>query len=391
VPTNPSDMIGHWPSSCSPPTQVETADLTFNSIRQLVVKEAVQANSGTIRVIEAPPSQTQAVKVSVSMAASAPYLIQSIRFIGDDRGNLLIDYPNLQRGSHQELWHDELTMDRKPCIWADITISIKPDLQLKSVNLNTTTLPIVLEKFGPSQADTLAIMSEIAADVTAMNVSARDTKITLASGDIRGTFALRDMLDLKTRTGEIDVDVIPQEAEGSGHKPAVLISSSYSGDIKIRFDTTDPPNRDYQVGIEAYSSDIQARLLHGTRTKVSGNTGNMRLDITPAYNTTKTTKLETTSNTGNMKVTVDDGVYDHFPTIKSEHRCTTGNIGLVYPQAWEGTITGSILTGTVAFKGKDLDIIHRTPFEIEARKGDGDSKVEFENHTGTVRIQVGEI
>jgi hypothetical protein len=115
--------------------------------------------------------------------------------------------------------------------------------------------------------------------------NSRKTVITTISGSIKGWFALYDLLQLHTVSGDITADISPKEVDDDHPKPASLVVESISGTVRL----TEPiesaskstklskafPARDYAVKVHATSGDILVKLAMTSRASFETISGNI--------------------------------------------------------------------------------------------------------------------
>jgi hypothetical protein len=231
----------------------------------------------------------------------------------------------------------------------------------------------------------------------------RIIEVSTTSGKIEGNWPLYDVLGLHTTSGDVHVSITPNEELETKPKPAVLSLSTISGAISA----TEPdersriPQRDYLVDIKSTSGSIRGALAFGAGITVRSTSNEMTLDLLPVINIDKITpekpaQLETMTTSGATAIrigepivfdgkgktistgTSEDGALVGLASraldcLEATHKSTSGNIGLHYPQSWEGTLYAATTSGQLIAKGKDLKIIKYAGGwpggKMEARKG----------------------
>jgi len=81
--------------------------------------------------------------------------------------------------------------------------------------------------------------------------------------------------------------------------------------------------------------------------------------------------------------------------LTSTHKSTSGEIDVTYPQEWTGMIDGTSMNGELHLQGKDLELLKEndTPGKnhVEAKKGDGASRLTFDTVSGGCEIKIGKL
>ena len=80
----------------------------------------------------------------------------------------------------------------------------------------------------------------------------------------------------------------------------------------------------------------------------------------------------------------------------STHKGLSGAVDVTYPQEWEGRVEGSSLNGEVHLQGRDLKLLHEEQDvtggnRVEAKKGEGKSRMEFSTVSGGCEVKIGRI
>lgn len=256
----------------------------------------------------------------------------------------------------------------------------------------------------------------------------RIIEVHTTSGSIDGTWPLYDKLGLHTSSGSISVSITPKEELENDPRPAVLSLSTIAGVISATeplHDLTQIPQRDYHVEIKSTAGNINGALAFSTGITVHSTAGALALDLLPVINIGKLTpqkpaQLETVTTSGVTSVRVfdplffgdngkalaasvdiDDGAMAErtskaLDCLQATHRSTSGEIGLRYPQVWEGMLYAQTTSGRLVARGKDLRILKYTGgwpgSKLEARKGAVGEKSSIDVHAllGGMDVLIGE-
>lgn len=314
--------------------------------------------------------------------------------------------------------YDPMNSEEWPCVEMRTTIWVPQDAEIGVVSLGVIHLDILmLDDLSIHAADYARISSVIgdiksgaerplnynnsrivqtAPDFTFLPakdsyvLDSRVVEVTTTSGTISGNWPLYDMLGLHTTSGDIKVSITPNNASEIDPKSAVLSLSSISGVVHA----TEPvhlvdqiPLRDYLVDIKSTSGGIHGAFAFGAGIELKSTASDIALDLLPVMNEgkvspTQPAQLETATTSGTTAVRVlepiwfdDNGLVSNksLNCLQALHKSTSGDIGLRYPQAWEGYLQGETTSGSLKVKGKDVKIVRSVGgwpgSKMEARKG----------------------
>ncbi|KAI1388422.1 uncharacterized protein F4822DRAFT_429049 [Hypoxylon trugodes] len=223
-------------------------------------------------------------------------------------------------------------------------------------------------------------------------LDSRIIEVTTTSGRVDGNWPLYDMLGLHTTSGDIKVSITPREELEEDPKPAVLSLSSISGAVHATEPVhTEPwiPLRDYLVDIKSTSGGIHGALAFGAGIELKSIASDTALDLLPVINENKLSpaqpaQLETTTTSGTTALRILEPLWfgrngttasKPLNCLQAIHKSTSGDIGLRYPQAWEGYLQAETTSGRLQVRGKDVKIIKSVGgwpgSKLEAQKGPG--------------------
>ena len=202
------------------------------------------------------------------------------------------------------------------------------------------------------------------------------------------------MLDISTVSGSIDIDVEPKDAAEDKVQPAILRLSSKSGSIRALTSIVSVPARDYQVTVKTLNGGIDATLLHGSYTSLRSLNGRIEANLYPYGHNNTRTYISTHCQSGSTDVTIHSSVShpnDPIQKLRSEHHGLSGNINLWYPAQWQGTISGSTLSGSVDVDWDGTKVIRNEKKGwvkriVEAVRGEGESKLTFSSKSGSLNL-----
>ncbi|KAK7424222.1 hypothetical protein QQZ08_008710 [Neonectria magnoliae] len=288
--------------------------------------------------------------------------------------------------------------------------------------------------------------------VVPYTLAAREIHISTTTGDVNGWYPLYDVLDIRTKSGDVSARVGPKPANPEGVRPAVLRVHSVSGEIAVqepfdraasaaRPDKKFPP-RDYIVDMATASGDISADVAVSSHAEFSSQSGDLKLRLWPVLDSgllkrgggpeTPVLKTDTKSGytnvalleplwtslatigesippkTGNddgepyiilppeMRSTNDVFVVNDTPALSclaSKHSSISGNIKLEYPSSWEGKLLAATISGSQAVRGDGLEVDRESggPWSkrTRGRKGTGHSQLDIDSMSGDEDVLIG--
>lgn len=267
----------------------------------------------------------------------------------------------------------------------------------------------------PSSADT----PNVPISHPEFRFDSRNVEVHTISGDINGLFPLLDNLDLVSKSGDIDVSVLPHEVLPSDPAPAELNAHTLSGDIDIRLpllSTTKPeftpPPRDYITQVSSVSGDISGTYYLGSSGIFDNVSGDLKMKILPIVqhgsaddpDVDPKVDFKTKTTSGRTEVEILDPMFisplasehperqdtsapyqpvgDQDPyrllpgsgklfsytstanskakklrSVQSSHKTTSSDIVIRCPDAWEGSVSGLTISGDISFEGKELKVV----------------------------------
>ncbi|KAI3317610.1 hypothetical protein HD806DRAFT_541076 [Xylariaceae sp. AK1471] len=315
-----------------------------------------------------------------------------------------------------------------------LDVLLLDDLSLRVVDYSELSSVVGDIRSGASKPASYKNSNAVFSDPGHAFVPAKDSyvfdsrviEVSTTSGKIEGNWPLYDVLGLHTTSGNVQVSITPEEELADNPKPAVLSLSTISGAISA----AEPderrriPQRDYLVDIKSTAGSVRGALAFGAGITVHSTSSDVTLDLLPVINIDEITpekpaQLETVTTSGATAVrivepilfdgngktisagTFEDGVLVDLTSraldcLEATHRSTSGNIGLRYPQSWEGTLYAVTTSGQLIAKGKDLKIIKYAGgwpgSKMEARKGPVGKKSTIQVHAllGTMDTIIGD-
>ncbi|KAF1344087.1 hypothetical protein BDV97DRAFT_393736 [Delphinella strobiligena] len=345
------------------------------------------------------PSEVQeaAVVVGITLATTEHYQISNVNVLQRE-DSLSLSAPSFEPTGYSNSFE-------KTCMLVQVRISIKPGTEFSELEVATERLNLHVDPslFGSQRGPEVHNNTEfttIQGDVSAAYWSSRNTIIDVKAGSVTGTYALRDLLSIRTRSGSINVDVEPQAVDRTAPAPADFTAKSISGSIAAHFplsgDEKDVPKRVYRTHTDTSSGAISGSYILGSTSTFRTTSGSISAYILPYAADTSTSNLRTETQSGRTNIKLlspfrDEG--EPISCLHSYHTTTSSSLTLAYPQEWEGVLQGSTMSGGMTILGKDLETLsyYKGPGgkKITAKKGSGNSKMHFSTISGSVDATVG--
>ncbi|KAF2805203.1 uncharacterized protein BDZ99DRAFT_396385, partial [Mytilinidion resinicola] len=382
-----------WPPYCTSKFHTTSEEFDFGTPRSFSIQELLSdpkyklgTISGTLHVMKAPKGQKSGLAGNLIMATPDFVEIDELRYIKTDT-EFTIKEPVLKE---TDAYRSSV------CLRIEFYLYVSSGVRLKKLGIHAHHLSVNIYdgvNFGVTDKTTIQLN---AGSLDARPFESREITIDIGSGAVSGTYALKDLLSIKTKSGAITVDVEPKEADNDHLAPAVFRAESLSGLVKVKFDTFDIPARDYKTTINSKTGLVSAVLIHGSSTDIEVGTGSITADIIPFEADAGPSTLYTNTRSGMTRLTLQAPYKNSGTTISrltSSHKGLSGAMVLGYPQEWEGAIHGGTRSGSLSLHGEDVEIIHLgggyTGKTVKAKKGSGNSKLEFDTMSGSVDITVG--
>ncbi|KAI1803804.1 hypothetical protein F4811DRAFT_522962 [Daldinia bambusicola] len=372
--------------------------LNFDRNRNITFMENQHTHSGNSKVRVAGQ-----VNVRRLDAGGSPRLVLEIAtndkgvlldvFVDEDAQALKVSVPEKYNSLNPNIW---------PCVEMRATIWVPEDAEIGVLSLGSIHLDVLFLNDLSLHVAGYTRVSSVVGDITsgtdcptsynssgfmfsaphytfipARNSYVLDSRIievSTTSGKIEGNWPLYDMLGLHTTSGHITVSITPKEELETDPKAAVLSLSSTSGVISA----TEPvhlreqiPPRDYLVDAKSTSGGIHGALAFGAGIGLKSTSNDIALDLLPVMNEDRVSpnqpvRLESATTSGTTAIRIlepiwygDRGLVSSrsLNCLQSLHKSTSGDIGLRYPQAWEGYLHADTTSGRLKVKGRDVKVV----------------------------------
>lgn len=389
-----------WPSRCGKDYNVQSEERDFGSVSQLDVVEAVhqldgnfRRVSGWIHVTEGPSTQAAGtIQMKMAYAVSASVNQNTIKYAWSDTG-LTIGDPSFPDG------FDGIRKGTA-CLGMSIVIYMAPGSSLENFNIKSTHMGMQIHDKVPFSVSNRTSISLTTGTLDATSFNSRETHLQTISGSISGKYALLDLLSVSTKSGSVNINVEPKETSTSGSETAMFKANSLSGSIRVDFERTDIPERDYKLEINTTVGSVDGTFIHGSSSSFSSIAGMVNADLLPFKSGDYASLLHTTATDGQTTLKLRSPYKAKnvaMTKLVSTHSSVSGILDLEYPQEWMGHVEGSSVSGALHLQGADLELIKKEEREglnrVEARKGKEGvgGTMMFGTTTGGCEVRVGKV
>lgn len=374
---------------------MKTEEYDFGSSQQVTVKEAMHQLDGPykriqgwVHITKAPTDQAAGtIQARMSYAVSPSINVDNVKYTATS-SSLTIGDPNLPSGF-------EGVPAGSACLGMSVVLYMAPGATLERLDVEATHLGMQIHGGVDFFVTNVTSISLTSGTLDASMLNSRKTYLKTTSGSISGKYALSDLLAIDTKTGSVNIDIASKTATGDS-EPAVFRANSHSGSMRVDFERKHIPERDYQTYINTTVGSVDGTFIHGSKTEINSVAGSVNADILPYKSGAYASVLDTSTHSGQMNVTLR-APYEAkgvpMTGLTSTHKSVSGGVGLKYPKEWQGHIDGTSLSGELHLQGQELELLSEndTPGKnhVEARKGNGGSKMVFDTVSGGCDIQVG--
>lgn len=385
-----------WPARCGKKYNVKTEEYDFGSSKEVRIKETMRQLDGPykriqgwVHITRAPAEQAAGtVEARMSYAVSPSIDVDSIKYASTSN-SLTIGDPTKSPGF-------EGVPAGSACLGMSIVLYMAPGATIETLNVEATHLGMQIHGEADFSVTNTTTISLTSGTLDASILNSRHTYLRTTSGSISGKYALSNLLVIDTKTGSVNIDVAPKEAVGETSTTAVFRANSHLGSMRVDFERKHIPERNYQTLINTTVGSIDGAFIHGSRTELSSVAGSITADILPFKSGAFASTLDTSTHSGQMNVTLRAPYKARgipMMGLVSTHKSVSGGVGLNYPKEWQGHINGTSLSGELRLQGKELELLSENDEpgknHVEAKKGDGASKMVFDTVSGGCDIKIG--
>jgi len=391
---------------------METHAYGFDKISDLRIideSESWTSAGGQFRVEPAPSDQGPDIMVTVSHRISYPWKIEEPNVVPFDDG-LRVERPDI---TQPEMLSGS-SYSTRACYETYIVVKIKEHSTFANLAFSTDILDVELSAFLKDiEVSNSTVVSTSSGHIHAFGLSGRRTYLRSHSGAISGSYALLDLLHVRSTSGSVVINVDPQKVSTSEPAPAELDIGTTSGSIRVSMPTAGRiPARDYISKIYSTSGSIEGKYLFSSLMYAESKSGSHGMTLLPYL--TKEVKQQQirTVSLGSMDIEILEPCYatssdalgqendiieqtrsDYLSNLASVHRTTSGSIKLVYPDSWNGRLSASSTSGSIHIRGSGMHQIEGSDgwFNKHERweRGNGDGSIDIASTSGSIAFDIG--
>lgn len=373
-------------------------DYDFGTSKSLDIQEAVHQLDGSykkvygwIHVVRAPANQAPGtIQARLSYAVSPSVDIDTVKHSTTATGLTIGDptYPDGFDGVHKG----------SACLGMSLVVYIAPGVEIETLNIAATHLGMQIHQGVDFSVTNSTRISLTKGTLDAAAFNSRETYLKTISGSISGLYSLLDLISVTSKSGSVNIEIEPKPATASSSPSAIFMVDAHSSSVRTDFKRKHIPERDYQVYINTTVGSVDATLIHGSRTELNSIAGFINADLVPYKSGDYASTINTHTHAGQTSITLRSPYHaKNVPMtgLTSNHKTSSGELDLTYPQEWAGHINGTSLSGALHMEGKDLELLAEinepTKNHVEAKKGGNGGKMEFDTVSGECKIKIGKL
>ena len=387
-----------WPATCGKEYNVKVEEYDFGTPSELSIQEAVhkldggfKRVSGWIHVVQAPTSQAPGtIQARLSYAASPSIDMNSIKHTSSATGLTMGD-PTYADGFDG--------MRRKTaCLGLSLVIYMAAGVKLSTLNVVATHLGMQIHHGVDFSITNSTHISLTKGTLDAASFNSRETYLKTISGSISGMYSLLDLVSVTSKSGSVNIDIEPKPASAETSQAAIFMVDAVSSSVRTDFKRKHIPDRDYQVYINTTVGSVDGRFIHGSRTEINSVAGFVNADLLPYKSGDYASMIATHTDSGQTSVTLRTPYKAKnvaMTGLLSVHSTVSGELDLTYPPEWVGHVNGTSMSGALRLQGADLELLgeNEEPGKnhVEAQKGSGGGRMEFDTVSGQCEIKIGKV
>lgn len=387
-----------WPESCGKEYNVKVEEYDFGTSKDLKIQEAIhkldggyKRVTGWVHVIKAPASQApNTIQARLSYAATSSVDIESIERSATDSGLVLGDptYPDGFDGMRR----------KTACLGVSLIIYMAAGVELSTFNVASNNLGVQIHQGVDFTVTNSTHISLTRGTLDAASFESRETYLKTISGSISGMYSLLDLVSVTSKSGSINIDIEPKPRSPGVSESAIFMVDAVSSSVRTDFRRKHIPDRDYQVYINTTVGSVDGRFIHGSRTEINSVAGAVTADLLPFKSGDYASMISTHTNAGMTKITLQTPYKaKNVPLtgLLSVHSTVSGELDVSYPPEWVGHVNGTSMSGALHLQGQALELLGENKEvgqnHVEAKKGSGGGKMEFDTVSGKCEIKIGKI
>jgi hypothetical protein len=385
-----------WPTSCGKEYNVKVEEYDFGASKELNIQEAMHRLDksykkvyGWIHVVRAPPSQAPGtIQARLSYALSPSVNVDSIKR-ASTASSLVIGDPSYVDGF-------DGVHKGSACLGMSLVVYMAAGLEIETLNIAATHMGMQIHNGVDFSVTNSTHVSLTKGTLDAAAFKSRETYLETISGSISGLYSLYNLVSVTSKSGSVNIEVEPMPATAESSPSAVFMVDAHSSSVRTDFKRKHIPERDYQVYINTTVGSVDGTFIHGSRTEINSVAGFVNADLLPYKSGGYASTINTRTDSGQTSVTLRTpykAKHVSMTGLTSIHKTTSGELDLTYPQEWMGQINGTSLSGALHLEGQDLQLLGENDEprqnHVEAKKGTGGGKLEFDTVSGECKIKIG--
>lgn len=385
-----------WPASCGKDYNVKIEEYDFGTTKELNIQEAVHQLDGSykrvdgwIHIVRAPTSQAPGtIQARMSYAVSPEVDVSKIKYSSTANG-LTVGDPSFPDGF-------DGVRKGSVCLGMSIVVYMAAGVEIESLKISTNHMGMQIHNGADFSVTQSAHISVTKGTLDAAAFNSRELYLQSISGSISGKYSLLDILSVKTKSGSVNINVVPKPATEGSSQSAIFMVDALSSSIRTDFTRKHIPDRDYQTYINTTVGSVDGTFIHGSRTEFNSIAGLVTADLLPFKSGDSPSVLNTHTHSGQTVLTMRSPYKARnvpMTGLTSMHKTTSGAMNITYPPEWVGHIDGTSMSGALHLQGKDLELLgeNNEPGKnhVEAKKGSGGGKMKFDTVSGNCEIEVG--
>ncbi|KAH8708544.1 hypothetical protein GQ44DRAFT_690874 [Phaeosphaeriaceae sp. PMI808] len=385
-----------WPTACGKEYNVKVDEYNFGTPKKLDIQEAIHRAdggykkvSGWIHVVRAPSNQAPGtIQARLSYAVSPSVNTANVKHTATEN-SIMIGDPTYIDGF-------DGIRPRTACLGISLVVYMAADVEIETLNIAGTHIGIQFHEGVNFKVTNSTRISLTKGTLDTVALNSRETYLSTISGSISGMYALHELLSIKSKSGSVNIDIAPMPAAPGSTKPAVFMVDAISSSVRTDFKRKRIPERDYQIYINTTVGSVDGRLIHGSRTEINSVAGFVNADLLPFKSGDYASTIYTNTQSGQTSVTLRSPYKAKnvpMTRLTSVHKTTSGELDLRYPEEWVGHVNGTSMSGALHMQGLSLELLGENTEpqknHVEAKKGSGGSKLEFDSVSGACEIKIG--
>jgi DUF4097 and DUF4098 domain-containing protein YvlB len=385
-----------WPAFCGKEYNVKVEEYDFGTSKELDIQEAIHQLDksykkvyGWIHMVRAPANQAPGtIQARLSYAASPSVNIDMIKRSATTTGLIIGDptYADGFDGVHKG----------SACLGMSLVIYMAAGVEIETLNVAATHMGMQIHQGVDFSVKNSTRISLTKGTLDAAGFNSRETHLQTISGSISGLYSLLDLVTVTSKSGSINIEVEPKPATTGSSPSAIFMVDAHSSSVRTDFKRKHIPSRDYQVYINTTVGSVDGTFIHGSRTEINSVAGFVNADLLPYHSGDYASAINTHTQSGQTSVTLRSPYKAKnvaMTGLTSTHKTTSGELDLTYPQEWVGHVNGTSMSGALHLEGKDLELLGENDEpgknHVEAKKGDGSGKMQFDTVSGECKIRIG--